>query len=159
MFHDEEDPHGTPPVRGSLVDGQPYRGRRDGRKASAEMSEPPARGHALGARPRNPEAKAPASLDNRPGREERGPLILSFARTSEAFMAGVKTVSRRDWSERYAMQWVKAWEEGRTRHQAWNKVPRCNGAHQIGFFDLKACVYQERLVDMPEEDVKAEGGL
>jgi hypothetical protein len=74
-------------------------------------------------------------------------------------MAGLKTVSRRDWSERYARQRVKAWEEGRTRHQAWNKVPRCQGAHQIGYFDLTACVYQERLVDMPEEDVQAEGGL
>ena len=86
-------------------------------------------------------------------------MIISFSRTSEAFLAGVKTVSRRDWSERYAMQWVKAWEEGRTRHQAWNKVPRCKGAHQIGYFDLTACVYQERLADMSEEDVHAEGGL
>jgi hypothetical protein len=25
--------------------------------------------------------------------------------------------------------------------------------------DITACVYQERLVDMPEEDVQAEGGL
>jgi hypothetical protein len=114
------------------------------------MSEPPATGHALGAVPRNPEAQAPSSLENRPGRKEHSPVILLFARTSEAFLAGVKTVSRRDWSERYAMQWVKAWEEGRTRHQAWNKVPWCKGAHQIGYFELSACVYQERLVDMPE---------
>jgi hypothetical protein len=86
-------------------------------------------------------------------------VILSFARTSEVFLAGLKTVSRRNWSERYAWQWVKAWEEGRTRHQAWNKVPRCKGANQIGYFDLTACVYPERLADMSEEDVQAEGGL
>ena len=48
--------------------------------------------------------------------------IISFAYTTPAVKAAVKTVTRRDWSPEYAQQFRDgAW------HQAYDKSPRCGG--------------------------------
>jgi hypothetical protein len=85
-------------------------------------------------------------------------MLISFAWTTEAFLAGTKTVTRRNWSDRTFEQWCKAWDEQRLIHNAWDKNPRCKGK-KVGMFILTARPYRERLGDFPESDLAAEGGL
>lgn len=86
-------------------------------------------------------------------------MILSFAWTSKALLDGKKTCSRRIWSDRTARAWVKAYNDGRLVHQAWNQAPFCKGARKIANIRLTKPVYQEQLADMPDADLDAEGGL
>jgi len=85
-------------------------------------------------------------------------MLISFAWTMEPLMAGRKTCTRRRWAERTMRAWQTAWDEGRRRHQAWDKLPY-RGGHQRGFIDLTCRPYWEILRDMPESDVQAEGGM
>jgi hypothetical protein len=85
-------------------------------------------------------------------------MIITFAWTTEIFLAGKKTVTRRDWSDRTFEQWCKAWEDKRLVHQAWDKSPRCGG-QMVGTFILTARPYRERLGNFPAYDLVAEGGL
>lgn len=85
-------------------------------------------------------------------------MIISFAHTTEAFLAGIKTVTRRDWSDKHFQQWLKAYEAGRLIHDAYDKSPRCHGK-KVGQFELTCMPYREALRDMPESDLKAEGDL
>jgi hypothetical protein len=84
--------------------------------------------------------------------------FISFALTENEFLSGIKTVTRRDWKDSHFQKWVKWWHEGKRIHQAWNKVPFAGG-HQIGWFELICEPYRERLADMPESDLAAEGGM
>jgi hypothetical protein len=90
--------------------------------------------------------------------QSRNEMILSFAWTTDPFLAGLKTVTRRDWGDRTFAQWCKAWDERRLVHSAWDKNPRCKGK-EVGTFILTAKPYRERLGDFPEHDLAAEGGL
>jgi len=85
-------------------------------------------------------------------------VIISFAWTTAALLAGRKTCTRRDWDERYFQQWVRAWREDRHVHDAYDRSPRAGG-HKVGEIRLTCEPYRERLADMPESDVLAEGGL
>ena len=85
-------------------------------------------------------------------------MILSFAWTTEALLAGRKTCTRRRWSSRHYGAWRQAWREGRREHQAWDKSPRAGGK-RVGPIRLTCEPYKERLGDMPEGDVEAEGGM
>jgi hypothetical protein len=85
-------------------------------------------------------------------------MIITFAWTTPQFLAGIKTVTRRDWSDRTFAQWCKAWDEQRLVHHAWDKSPRCGGK-KVGTLILTARPYRERLGDFPEYDLAAEGGL
>lgn len=85
-------------------------------------------------------------------------MNLSFAWTSEAYQAGRKTCTRRLWSDRTLRTWQRAWDQGRRRHKAWDRSPRFKGAC-IGEFELTARPERQRLADMPEADLQAEGGL
>jgi len=85
-------------------------------------------------------------------------MILSFAWTTEALLAGRKTCTRRRWSSRHYGAWRQAWREGRREHQAWDKSPRAGGK-RVGPIRLTCEPYKERLGDMPEGDVEAEGGI
>ena len=85
-------------------------------------------------------------------------MILSFAWTVSPLLAGCKTVTRRDWSPGYVRQWQRAWDEGRLVHDAYDKSPR-SGGHKIGEISLTCRPYLERLGDMPEADVGAEGDM
>ena len=83
-------------------------------------------------------------------------MIISFAYTVDALLSGKKSVTRRKWTPRYHLTWVKAWREGRRIHQAWDKSPRCGG-HHIADIRLTYVPYQEVLRDMPWTDLELEG--
>ena len=85
-------------------------------------------------------------------------MILSLAWTTEAFLQGKKTVTRRRWTDSYFQYWVTAWRRGQHIHEAYDKTPR-SGGKRIGRIRLTCCPYRERLADMPESDLDAEGGL
>jgi uncharacterized protein YqfB (UPF0267 family) len=79
--------------------------------------------------------------------------IIAFAHTTPALLAGRKTVTRRAWNDDYA---------GKFRAgdlvQAYNRSPRFGG-QRVAYIRLTADPYWERLADMPEADLAAEGGL
>lgn len=85
-------------------------------------------------------------------------MIISFAWTTEEMREGRKTCTRRRWKERYFQQWVRAWREGRWVHDAYDRMPYAAG-RKIGEIRLTCEPYRERLGDMPEGDLVAEGGL
>lgn len=85
--------------------------------------------------------------------------IISFALTTKEFLSGRKTVTRRDWSDHHLAMWQAQWDVGRLEHDAWNKSPRSVGGRRIGRFRLMVRPYRERLADMPEGDLFAEGGM
>jgi len=85
-------------------------------------------------------------------------MIISFAYTAEAFLSGRKTVTRRMWKPRTLAMWQRAWDEGRHVHDAVDKA-LYRGGKRIGKLRLTCRPYQEWLGDMPESDLKAEGGL
>ena len=78
--------------------------------------------------------------------------IISFAETTPALLAGAKTVTRREWTEKHARSF-KAGEEV----QAWSKGPRVKGAKRVGTIRLTAAPYLEESVAAPIEDYDAEG--
>jgi hypothetical protein len=84
--------------------------------------------------------------------------ILSFSMTTEEFMQGRKTVTRRAWSDHHFKMWLTLWDSNRHIHDAWDNTPRAGGK-KIGEFRLTARPYRERLGDMPSEDLIAEGGM
>lgn len=50
-------------------------------------------------------------------------MIISFAKTTEALLAGAKTVTRREWSDRHAQKVIADFKAGKT-FDAWNYSPR-----------------------------------
>ena len=85
-------------------------------------------------------------------------MILSFAWTTKALLEGRKTVTRRDWAPGYLARWQRAWDRGDRIHDAYDKSPRFGG-RCIGQIQLTCRPYLERLCDMPQSDLKAEGDL
>ena len=83
---------------------------------------------------------------------------ISFALTKDEFLSGRKTVTRRDWPERYRKQWRKWYRDGKVDHTAWDKVPFAGGK-RIGTFRLTCEPYLQRLSAMPLSDLEAEGGM
>jgi hypothetical protein len=86
-------------------------------------------------------------------------MIISFAYTWDALLAGRKTCTRRDWSRIQFGRFVRAWEDGRLVHQAWGNLPFVEGAMRGPDIRLTCKPYLEPLCDMPESDLEAEGGL
>ncbi len=95
-------------------------------------------------------------------------MILSFAWTTDVLLAGNKTCTCRVWSERTARAWVNAYQgdgrfanrrRHRLLHSAWDKCSFIKGAKKIADIRLTQLPYQERLTDMPQSDLDAEGGL
>ena len=84
--------------------------------------------------------------------------FISFSLTTDEFLSGRKTVTRRRWKPRHLAMWQRLWDMGRLEHDAWDKVPYCGGK-KIGRFRLTCRPYLERLADMPESDLAAEGGM
>jgi hypothetical protein len=85
-------------------------------------------------------------------------MIISFGLTVNELLSGTKTVTRRFWSQRQIDTILRLYGRGRREHQAWDKNPRCGG-ERIGTIRLTCGPYQERLGDMPESDLAAEGGM
>ncbi len=85
-------------------------------------------------------------------------MIISFAWTTKALLAGKKRCTRREWSEKYFQQWVRAYRAGNLIHDAYDKTPRAGGK-KVATIRLTCEPYKERLGDMLESDVLEEGGL
>jgi len=85
-------------------------------------------------------------------------MIISFAWTSSVLMEGKKTVTRRQWTESYFKKWCGMFKRGLLIHQAYDKVPYAGGK-KLCDIKLTHIPYKEKLKDMPESDVQAEGGL
>ena len=84
--------------------------------------------------------------------------IISFALTTQEFLSGRKTVTRRAWDCKHFERWCRWWDEGKLVHQAWDKVPYAGGK-RIGTFELTCRPYREMLANMPLSDLEAEGGM
>ena len=85
-------------------------------------------------------------------------MILSFAWTKEQFLAGIKTETRRNWTDRTLRCWQNAWDQGRRRHLAADKVLYAGGKI-IGGFILTARPERQALFFMTDADLNAEGGI
>jgi hypothetical protein len=65
-------------------------------------------------------------------------------------------VTRRNWSDRHAAKFIKAFQLGQQLIRAFDKDQR-GGGRQIGWLKLLEEPYKERLSEMPEADLQAEG--
>lgn len=86
-------------------------------------------------------------------------MILSFALTRDEYESGLKTCTRRAWAATHLAKWQRAWDEDRLVHQGWSALPFIPGAERLSDFTLTCRPYLERLADMPEADLLAEGGM
>ena len=86
-------------------------------------------------------------------------MIISFAHTTPALLAGRKTVTRRaDWKPATFKRWRNAWDAGKHVHDAYDRLPRVGG-RKVGTLRLTCRPYLEPMRDMPESELEAEGGL
>lgn len=85
---------------------------------------------------------------------------MSFGYTAKELIAGKKSVTRRSWKTNYVQKILNRFYQGLTIYPAFdcdpNKYPE---AQQLGWVRLTQKPYQERLIDMPESDLIAEGGM
>ena len=79
--------------------------------------------------------------------------IISFAWTTKALCDGEKDMSRRDWKDSHA----KRFKNGEIV-AAYDKLPH-HGGKKVAEIMLTKNPYRQRLKDMPESDLKREGGL
>ncbi len=95
-------------------------------------------------------------------------MIISFSTTNHLaedagvdnpLFQGIKTVTRRHWTQRYFNIITSAYDENKKVHQAWDALPRTKGSKQIGCITLTRRPYWEKLQDMPVEDIYHEGNL
>ena len=78
-------------------------------------------------------------------------MIISFAWTTDAFLAGRKTRTRRQWADDH----VKKFHVGEIV-QAWNRTPRVSGAKRVGYLKITG-LKREHVSLMPDEDFEKEG--
>ena len=78
-------------------------------------------------------------------------MIVSYAWTTQPFLVGRKSRTRRQWNERHARQVVP----GKTMIQAYDKIPIAGGK-QIGLAKAVAIKYEDVSL-MPDEDYEKEG--
>jgi len=81
-------------------------------------------------------------------------MNISFAKTEKELLAGLKTCTRRRWKASTAAKYRKG-----TLHTAWSQDTRVKGARRLAIIRATADAYPERLGDMPESDLEAEGGM
>lgn len=81
-------------------------------------------------------------------------MIVSFGWTTPPLLHGVKTVTRREWTDEYAAKF----REGMTL-DAWNTSPRNVRAnpHKVATIRLTAPVLRQPAREAPESDYEAEG--
>lgn len=82
-------------------------------------------------------------------------LLISFGHTLEPLLQGIKFVTRRKWQDSHAAKFIRAFDNG-LKIRAFDKDRRYGGQH-IGWLRLTQKPYRERLADMPEAGVTAEG--
>ena len=78
-------------------------------------------------------------------------MIISFAHTTPALLAGRKTVTRRQWDDRYAARF----REG-DLVAAYDRSPRIGG-RQVAVIRLTQAPRREPLTEMPDADWEGEG--
>lgn len=83
-------------------------------------------------------------------------MIISFAKTTDALLAGQKTVTRRDWSDKHAAKFKAG-----MLVDAWNYGPRVvtKNPHKVATIRLTADPYQELSKDLPSSQFQPEGFL
>lgn len=79
-------------------------------------------------------------------------MIISFAETTPALLAGVKTVTRREWNPNHARKFTAG-----ALVAAWNKTPRVKGAVRVGTIRITQAPYIERSDLAPVSDFDREG--
>ena len=79
-------------------------------------------------------------------------MILSFAETTPALLAGAKTVTRREWSDSHARKFTAG-----ALVQAWDKTPRVKGARRVGTIRITQSPYREQSDLAPMTDFDREG--
>lgn len=87
------------------------------------------------------------------------PMIVSFAWTTPALLAGAKTMTRRDWSISHAAKFRTG-----MLVDAWNYTPRVNSArrgiaiaHKVATIRIARAPYRTWSTDLTEEDYDREG--
>jgi len=78
-------------------------------------------------------------------------MPISFAWTTPALLAGVKTVTRRDWDDEYAARFRVG-----QLVAAYDRQPRYRG-RQVATIRLAQAPYLQSTADAPESDWQAEG--
>jgi hypothetical protein len=81
-------------------------------------------------------------------------MNISFRKTAYELVNGLKTCTRRRWKPRTAMQF-----KADTVHVGWSNLTRVAGARRLAMIRATTDAYLERLGDMPEADLAAEGGM
>ena len=81
------------------------------------------------------------------------PRIISFAKTLTAFHLNAKTVTRRNWKEKYATS-IRAGDI----MDAWDKLPRAHGKF-IGQIRILVAPYRQKNSEMTDEHFIREGGF
>jgi len=83
---------------------------------------------------------------------------ISFGKTTDEFLSGNKTVTRRVWKNSHAQKFLDDWDikPGEFIYPALNKGYHVGGK-RVGYIRLTHKPYQEMLADMPASDLAAEG--
>lgn len=85
--------------------------------------------------------------------------LLSYGWTADYLPPkGPKNCTRRNWKPRTLQAWQEAWHEGRLWHRAISKNLGWGGV-DIGLIRLSDRPYSQNLIQMPEADLEAEGGM
>ena len=79
-------------------------------------------------------------------------MIISFAWTTPALLAGAKTVTRRTWSPEHAARFTAG-----MLVDAWDHSPRVRGAKKVGLIRITRDPWIQNSRDMVEDDYAAEG--
>jgi hypothetical protein len=86
------------------------------------------------------------------GRGRGGRVIVSFAWTVPALLAGAKTMTRRDWTYSHARKFHVG-----MRVDAWDRLPRVAGAKRVAVIELTRDPWRGSSGDLTPEDYEREG--
>lgn len=95
-------------------------------------------------------------------------MNISFAMTAQKaaemglpdpLLNGIKTVTRRNWTDNTFSRIANSFDHGNCLHEAWSNCTFVPGAKRLGHLFLTSRPYREALKDMPESDVYHEGNL
>lgn len=79
-------------------------------------------------------------------------MIISFAKTTGALLAGAKTQTRRDWADKHAAHF----DIGQIV-DAWDRLPRVKGAKKIGVIRITRDPWVQNSRELTEDDYVREG--
>jgi hypothetical protein len=79
-------------------------------------------------------------------------MIISFAHTTPALLAGAKTVTRRTWTPKHAAQ-IKAG----MLVDAWDHSPRVRGSHKVATIRIVRDPWIQNSRELLEDDYHREG--